>query len=114
MTTLLKRLLFVLIFGMITMSLIACGNNNQTTNEETPSGSDTPVPPVGGDTDFDGVNNNVDNCPTVANDNQLDSDGDGLSDKMEDKLGTDKHNSDTDGDGFKDGGEVVSGYSPLQ
>lgn len=42
-----------------------------------------------------------------------DNDGDGLCDKLEDALGTDKNKADTDGDGFKDGDEVKANYSPL-
>jgi hypothetical protein len=44
---------------------------------------------------------------------ELDSDADGLSDQLEDALGTKKDNPDTDGDTFKDGEEVRNGYSPL-
>ena len=66
----------------------------------------------------------------------IDTDGDGLLDSEEDKLGTDKNNpdtdndglndsdeieewetdplvSDTDGDGYSDGEEVEGGYDPL-
>jgi hypothetical protein len=44
----------------------------------------------------------------------LDSDGDGLSDKKEQELGTNIYNSDTDGDGYSDLEEVKSGYDPLK
>jgi len=37
----------------------------------------------------------------------VDSDGDGLSDKEERRIGTDPHNPDTDGDGLSDGDEVL-------
>jgi len=41
----------------------------------------TPVPtPAANDVDGDGVRNNVDNCPSVANANQLDRDDDGIGD----------------------------------
>ena len=43
---------------------------------------------------------------------EKDSDGDLLSDEMEAQYGTDTNNPDTDGDGFKDGVEVNSGYNP--
>ncbi|MFA6547616.1 MAG: L,D-transpeptidase family protein [Candidatus Magasanikbacteria bacterium] len=43
----------------------------------------------------------------------VDSDGDGLNDELELKLGTDVQNPDSDGDGFKDGEEVFNGYNPL-
>ncbi|MEK7584068.1 MAG: fibronectin type III domain-containing protein, partial [Patescibacteria group bacterium] len=41
-----------------------------------------------------------------------DSDGDGLPDKMEEGLGTDPQEPDTDEDGFLDGTEVLFGYNP--
>ncbi|MDD3190876.1 MAG: hypothetical protein PHI66_04285 [Candidatus Pacebacteria bacterium] len=43
----------------------------------------------------------------------LDSDGDGLLDKFEIILGTDKDSEDTDGDGYKDGEEIKGGYNPF-
>lgn len=43
----------------------------------------------------------------------VDSDGDGLEDRLEDSLGTDIYNTDSDGDGFPDGTEVLSDYDPL-
>lgn len=43
----------------------------------------------------------------------LDSDDDGLSDRLEiDFYGTDPENADTDGDGYSDGDEVAAGYNP--
>jgi hypothetical protein len=44
----------------------------------------------------------------------LDSDNDGLSDNEENLYGTDPKNPDTDGDGYSDGVEVKSGYSPIK
>ncbi len=48
-------------------------------------GSYTP-PPSGSsqDSDGDGLNNSIDNCPTIANPDQDDSDGDGVGDACED------------------------------
>jgi len=43
---------------------------------------------------------------------KVDSDGDGLDDQLEDAIGTDKDNPDTDGDGFSDGDEIKSDFSP--
>lgn len=42
----------------------------------------------------------------------IDSDGDGLSDRLEEALLTDKHNPDTDGDGYDDKTEILNGYDP--
>jgi len=42
-----------------------------------------------------------------------DSDGDGLSDGFEKKIGTSPINRDTDGDGYSDGAEVAVGTDPL-
>jgi hypothetical protein len=41
-----------------------------------------------------------------------DSDNDGLSDAFENAVGTNKSNSDTDGDGYDDKTELLSGYNP--
>lgn len=41
-----------------------------------------------------------------------DSDTDGLSDMVEDSLGTDKNSKDSDGDSFKDKSELLNGYNP--
>ncbi|MEK7194669.1 MAG: hypothetical protein AAB667_00170 [Patescibacteria group bacterium] len=45
---------------------------------------------------------------------ETDSDKDGLSDIEESYWNTDFQNSDSDGDGFLDGEEVVSGHDPLK
>ena len=45
--------------------------------------------------------------------NNKDSDSDGLTDVMEGFYGSDVLKPDTDGDGFKDGEEVDNGYSPV-
>ncbi len=42
-----------------------------------------------------------------------DTDTDGLSDEVEDALGTDKTKADTDGDKFNDKQEILSGYDPI-
>ena len=57
---------------------------------------DEPVDPIIiADSDGDGIANNVDNCPSVANPDQADSDGDGIGDACD-------SNVDTDGDGIPD------------
>ncbi len=42
-----------------------------------------------------------------------DSDGDGLCDKMEEGLGTDPYDTDSDDDGYDDATEVTSNFNPL-
>ncbi len=46
-------------------------------------------------------------------DSTVDSDGEGLSDWQEAKIGTDPYDPDTDGDGIWDGWEVAHGLDPL-
>lgn len=43
---------------------------------------------------------------------EVDIDGDGLSDLLEESIGTDKNNPDTDGDGMNDGDEIRVGRRP--
>lgn len=43
----------------------------------------------------------------------LDSDGDGLTDDMEKRLGTNPNIADSDGDGFSDREEIANNYNPL-
>jgi len=43
----------------------------------------------------------------------LDSDNDGLDDKLEEALGTNPFDPDSDKDGYLDGVEVLNGYNPL-
>jgi hypothetical protein len=42
-----------------------------------------------------------------------DNDNDGLPNRLENALGTDQNNSDSDGDGYDDGLEVANNYDPL-
>ena len=82
--------------------------------------------PLGSDTDGDTTNDGTDNCPLIANADQLDTDSDGtgdacdadddndgLSDATEAELGTDPLDRDFDGDGWSDGEEVSEGTDPL-
>jgi len=61
-------------------------------------------------------NENLSQIPVGLLDKPLgeDSDGDGLSDMLEDSLGTDKNSTDSDSDGFNDKEEVRNNYSPLR
>lgn len=59
-------------------------------------------------------NENLAKIPVAVSLSQgMDTDGDGLSDLLEDALGTDKNSQDSDGDTFTDHGELADGYNPL-
>ncbi len=45
---------------------------------------------------------------------KIDTDKDGLTDKVEKMLGTDPYKKDTDGDGYNDFEELKDGYSPMR
>jgi hypothetical protein len=50
----------------------------------------------------------------VKKEGPIDSDGDGLTDENERRLGTDPNLADSDGDGYIDGDEIQNGYNPLK
>ena len=56
------------------------------------------------DSDSDGVLDGLDNCPTNANPDQADFEGDGIGDACD---------SDRDGDGLPDAYEIANGLDPL-
>ena len=60
--------------------------------------------PFSNDTDEDWINDDQDNCPAIANFNQLDSDGDAIGDACDD---------DNDNDGLSDGTEMAFGSNPF-
>ncbi len=85
--------------------------DSNTSNNTALTGMFTPVL----DDDRDGVENGADNCPSVGNADQTDSDGDGqgdmcdndddndgLSDAVEAELGSSTTSADSDGDGVPD------------
>lgn len=65
------------------------------------------------DKDADGIDD-AKEAELGTSDYDYDSDNDGLSDKSEiERWKTDPNNQDSDGDGFKDGYEVINGYNPA-
>jgi len=79
------------------------------------------------DSDGDGLGDNVDNCPSDPNVNQLDTDfdgqgnacdvdddNDGLTDAEENQAGSNPLLVDTDNDGLPDGYEVQYNLNPTQ
>ena len=92
-------------------SLMAqAAENSQTTMNE----GQTIVPKIAAKTDsrvFNSSGNN--NITTNSLPPTIDSDQDGLSDEIEEKLATNPFQADTDGDGYPDGVEVKNGYDPL-
>jgi hypothetical protein len=65
--------------------------------------------PLNADSDFDGIVDGRDTCDVLV---VVDSDGDGLDDDTEARLGTDPYNVDTDGDRLQDGAELALGFDP--
>lgn len=59
------------------------------------------------------INTNTNTNTDNNNDNSVDTDNDGLTYNEELTFGTSPNNDDTDHDGYKDGAEVKSLYSPL-
>jgi len=61
------------------------------------------------------TNNNLAKIPIGIEERAetTDTDGDGLDDKLEESLGTNIYNQDSDSDGFSDGDEVKRGFDPT-
>jgi hypothetical protein len=61
-----------------------------------------------------GISNNNLKKIQIADENLngQDSDNDGLSDAVEDSIGTDKNNKDSDSDSYSDKDEILKGYNP--
>ena len=61
------------------------------------------------------TNANLNKIPIGIEDRfeEFDADGDGLSDKIEEAIGSNLFNKDSDGDGFDDKSEVLNNFSPI-
>lgn len=71
------------------------------------------ITPPENDADADGLDDTDELTLGLRVDN-FDSDADGISDRMEmEKFGTDPTKSDTDGDGYLDGLEIIKGFNPV-
>ncbi|MFA7314533.1 MAG: hypothetical protein WC025_01210 [Candidatus Magasanikbacteria bacterium] len=95
-------------------------NNNVTSSEEQIEFITLPTEPAiepewhKTDKDGDGLTDDEED-KLGTNKFESDSDFDDISDKLEiEKYHTDPMNPDTDGDGFRDGVEILSGYDPLK
>ncbi len=59
------------------------------------------------------TNSDIEKIPIGILESGADSDNDGLSDALEDALGTDPNKTDTDGDGYSDKEEIENNFNPL-
>ncbi len=105
---------FVVPTSAFNIRAIISGTVPTETNTSNNMAMTTMITPVLDD-DHDGIANNVDNCPVIANSNQLDTDHDGIGDACDDdadndgltnavesELGTNILLKDTDGDAVND------------
>jgi hypothetical protein len=60
-------------------------------------------------------NSNLNKIPIglLPENNEVDSDSDGLPDSLEDAIGTDKEKADSDNDGYDDKMELINNYDPI-
>jgi hypothetical protein len=118
-----KTLSFVSLTIALAVGLSACGkkvvappaNVNQNVNGN--ENANVVLPDVNSNSNGnENANGNVNtNTPIDANVNgSQDSDNDGLTNDQERVYKTDPLNPDTDGDGYKDGAEVATGYDPTK
>ncbi len=110
--------------GAVNQNTNAAANTNTASNQNANASSNQNTNAVGNLNVNSAANTNsttnAANTNAAANTNSnrpasysVDSDGDGMNNYLEDWLGTNKNNADADGDGFPDGKEVVSGFSPI-
>jgi hypothetical protein len=119
----LKTISLVVLTVALATGLSACGkkdvntNTNANQNANGNENTNVAVPDVNENGNANGnlnANDNV-NAPVDANVNGTeDLDNDGLTNDQERLYKTDPLNPDTDGDGYKDGAEVATGYDPTK
>ncbi|HEX7045966.1 MAG TPA: thrombospondin type 3 repeat-containing protein [Gammaproteobacteria bacterium] len=85
-----------LLASVLVTFLTACGGSDDNGPAPNPPG------PVVEDDDNDGVENDDDNCPSVANSGQEDDDGDGIGNACDDDDGNGGTETDGDADGVAD------------
>jgi hypothetical protein len=98
------RYLAIIFAGFIALS---CGDSDDSSNNETQV--TTPIPsgiPSGSETNYSAEDGDA------VNKALIDTDGDGLTDVLEEYFGSDPYNKDTDGDGLSDLVEYGAGLNP--
>jgi len=101
---------------VLAQSIDSDGDGLSDIDEKTIYATDPNVVDTDGDGYPDGVEIARRYSPRHVGEKKLvdaDSDGDGLNDDWELKIGASILNPDTDGDGYQDGEEVMNGYDPL-
>lgn len=116
----LKPLSFLVLTAALATGLSACGKKatppaNANQNANVNENANVTVPDVNGNGNENVNANGNANTAVDANVNgSEDSDSDGLTNDQERVNKTDPLNPDTDGDGYKDGIEVATGYDPTK
>lgn len=114
-------LIFIVVAGVVVVVVMimrrASERAEQSQTTTTPTGQEAPGVVFTGvapdDKDGDGVKDEEE-TKLGTKEWEFDSDYDGLADSSEIQVWkTDPKNPDTDGDGYKDGVEVVNGFNPL-